>query len=145
MIKPINEYPHQRMTDVQTRCLFSMILSDGEEDEEMKVAVGNDFVCKVVTSRLEWAGVSVFTPSLLAFISILAQGNPGRGLMLAHACVQGNAYNISAIIELFPNGVPTDASYDKCWDDQKVNGANGVDMIANWQKVFTVEKENSLT
>lgn len=137
-MKPINEYPTQPMDESTTQVFFGMLLSARGKDEQLEEAIAGDFISKVITARLPWAGAPSFTPQLTAFISVLAEGNPGRALMLAHACVMNNVTCILGLADLFPMGFPTEESYNTCWDAQKQDGVNGVDIQSNW----AVQAEN---
>lgn len=139
----LNQYPVVPLTDQQSQLFMGLLvaemMTDDISDAEVEAAVAGDFVSQVITKRLEGFDTGgKFNPYLTLWISQLAEGNPGRGLMLARAChlatPEGELSTLATFANTFPTGVPSDETYDQAWNDQKVDGTSSVDVKEGWMR-----------
>lgn len=139
--KPLNQYPQQPLNSMQTQLLFNLLMGElapiGEIDTAMQAALESDFVAKVVSKRLEVFGGQA-TPELIALISVLAEGNPGTGLMIAHAVHMstpiGETSSCTTFAETFQMGIANQADFSVAWDGQKYDNGNLIDVKSEWER-----------
>lgn len=135
MIEPINEYPTAPMDVDLTRIFIGLMMCEEHPDQELNDAVRNNMMAQLITKRVEWAGGAPLSIPLTSLLSVLADGSPGKAVMLTHAVVKGKVTTVYEIGEIFPMGFPTEESFSAAWDDQKLeSGLNGLDVLANWSE-----------
>lgn len=139
--KPLDRYPQHPLNSMQTQLLFNLLMgeqigADGA-DAELQAALESDFIAKVVSKRLEVFGGRA-TPELIALISVLAEGNPGTGLMIAHAVHMatpiGETSSCTTFAETFQMGIANQADFSVAWDGQKYDNGNLIDIKSEWER-----------
>lgn len=141
--KPLNEYPQHPMDPGQGEVMMGLVFSElqagatGQVDESLQKVVDADFLAKIITKRLEVFG-GAMTPQCMAFITFIAKGNPGTGLMYAHAVHMrtpvGSVSNLETFAHTFTTGFPNEDDFSKAWDGQKVAGMNMIDTPEGWAR-----------
>lgn len=136
MIRPLNEYPQQPLSDMQARLLFGLMLSARDDTARQDEVVSQDPMCQIIARRAEYHG-SKFSSALVLMLACLSEGTPGTAVLYTHAmhCYSQNVdVTIDDFCHAFATGVPDRSTIDLAWDEQKINGQNGVDDPANWVK-----------
>lgn len=96
-------------------------------------------ILRIFAGRLEHAGVRT-TPRLRSLIYELCAGNPGKAVLWAYTIFRKarpttkgeRIYTFQHWVEDYANGAPSEDEYTRCWDGQKVNGGNGLDLTVTW-------------
>lgn len=97
----------------------------------------DDPIMQIMRRRLAVAYYSM-SPALNCFLADLCQGIPGRAVMWAYTvavwCHKNKTIGMTLHdwVEEYPDCVPDDKEYDRCWDGQKVTGCNGLDFSVAW-------------
>ena len=100
----------------------------------------------IIRSRLEALGFSA-SPCLIAFLSFISNGIPGRMVMWSYtlACLNSElnkTVTMSEWLGYFCDGIPTDAAYNSVWESQKIKRKtdsspdNAYDVAEYWPKLM---------
>lgn len=140
--KTLDKYPQTRLTEEQSNAFANMMLQEmmvpaGGSTPELEAALGKDFISQIITKRLEAFGGKM-SPHLTILLSFFAQGNPGTGLMYAHAVHMATPVGQTSTTEIFANifamGIPNEEEFVKAWDGQKIGAVNGIDYKEGWER-----------
>lgn len=139
------------MTPEESAMFFKMTMTpdfiatpDGIEEAlgEQGMAI---FAIAVMIKRLQNVKpLSNYSLNAILFVTSLCD-SPGKVVMWAYTLAEetrkGGVCNMSALVDLFPHGFPTDAGYSQIWDAQKLSreergdgwNDNWLDTQAAWQ------------
>lgn len=92
--------------------------------------IKSSFMYQVLELRFKTIGVEP-TPHVIAFLSFLVK-SPGEAVMFMYALRVRNGkglLNMNLIAYIFMTGFPSEEHLSHMWDEQKVGGANMLDMV----------------
>jgi len=96
-------------------------------------------IIQIMIGRLRLAEADLeYSEGIILVLADLADGNPGRAVMLAHELVQATLrYGKCVDVEYFSHdlclwGYPTDKAFEEAWASQKVGSANWLDTTEAW-------------
>lgn len=127
MIKPLYEYPTEPMSQENSRLLLGMIVA-GHKDAAMPNELKLGSTYRIIEGRNPRKAHEL----AIGFVSMLCN-SPGKCVQWAHTLHQiGEGATLTDLINKFPMGFPSDASYLQAWDDQKDSGINKLDNLELW-------------
>lgn len=121
------------MSKELSQVFLSLLLAERQDQGELLFAdilkTGDPMIAIISARFAHMAGLdnTVITPLVRVLCSVLAEGNPGRGVMLAHTMTVlhhriGKPVTLEDIASepVFGFGFPKDSTYSRVWDQQKI-------------------------
>ena len=126
-MKTLRDYETRPMTNDESELLIRlMMIPRIPKSEVLEISM-----CNLINKRLP-EGFEV-DGKLLLLVGDLTKGSPGNGVMWAFTLYKNNVKNVDELVNVFPNGFPTDEAYHACWKNQKDGGTNILDRPETWE------------
>lgn len=134
-MKTLNDFPFRQLSPLETQVLIALSLGE-KQNKPLISSIGPDPMFLIIENKLKAIGANA-SKHTVAWLALLSNGIPGRGVMLAFTYYL-MFKEVKSSFEDFcfkfhnGNGVPTDGAYSEFWDYQKKDGMNLLDLRSSW-------------
>lgn len=131
---------YKPLTDEQTKMVLSILLALKSDRQnvckEIAEVFTDDFIAKVICKRINVLNLPKLTPDAILFISLLAEGNPGKSvLMLIETLEKAEELKISDIniefimTDVYPWGFYQDDIFAQEFDQRREKHDQGYNRL----------------